>query len=115
MRRLAPALLLVLSACGFGAGAPTVIDGSNAEAFKRTVADARAELGPRDRLKFEAALTAARGKQFAAESDSVGTASSGMRRICVPSSMPTVHRTKVLELLAQPNTSPTCGATPALG
>ena len=71
VRRLAPALLLALSACGFGADAPTVIDGSSAEAFARTVADARAELGPRDRLKFEAALTAARGKQFAAASDRV--------------------------------------------
>ena len=71
VRRLAPALLLALSACGFGAGAPTVIDGSSAEAFARTVADARAELGPRDRLKFEAALTAVRGRQFAAASDRV--------------------------------------------
>ena len=61
--------LLALPACdilGLGGSEPTVIDGSSPEAFRRTVDDARAELGPRDRLKFEAALTAVRGRQFAA-------------------------------------------------
>ena len=71
MRALAPALALLLAGCGFGVGEPTVIDGSSAEAFARTIGQARSELGPRDRLKFEAALTAARGRQFAAASDRI--------------------------------------------
>ena len=62
---------LFVAGCGMGAGAPTVIDGSSAEAFERTVAAARADLGPRDRIKFEAALTAVRGRQFAAAGDRV--------------------------------------------
>ena len=33
--------------------------------------EARGELGPRDRLKFEAALTALRGRQFAKAGDRV--------------------------------------------
>ena len=69
MRRLALGGALLLAACGLGQSEPTVIDGSSPEAFKRTVAEARRELGPRDRLKFEAALTALRGRQFAAASD----------------------------------------------
>ena len=64
-------LALLLAACGMGQAAPTVIDGSNAETFKTSVAAARSELGPRDRIKFEAALTAMRGKQFAAAGDRV--------------------------------------------
>lgn len=71
MRRWVLSIFAVLSACGLSASEPTVIDGSSAEAFDRTVADARSELGPRDRLKFEAALTALRGRQFAAASDRV--------------------------------------------
>ena len=69
MRRLAVAGALLMSACGMPQSEPTVIDGSSAEAFDRTVAAARGELGPRDRLKFEAALTAVRGRQFAAAAD----------------------------------------------
>ena len=64
-------LLLTVGACGLQQAEPTVIDGSSAEAFDRTVAEARSELGPRDRLKFEAALTASRGRQFAAASDRI--------------------------------------------
>ncbi len=64
-------LTLLLAGCGMGEAAPTVIDGSSPEAFKTSVAAARAELGPRDRIKFEAALTAIRGRQFAAASDRV--------------------------------------------
>ena len=52
-----------------GANEPTVIDGSTPETFRASVEEARAELGPRDRLKFEAALTALRGRQFAAAND----------------------------------------------
>lgn len=64
--------LLFLPACGMlglGASEPTVIDGSSPEAFERTVDAARGELSPGDRLKFEAALTAVRGRQFAAAND----------------------------------------------
>lgn len=71
MRELALGATLLLASCGLGQNAPTVIDGSSPEAFQRTVAEARGELGPRDRLKFEAALTALRGRQFAAASDRV--------------------------------------------
>jgi len=72
VKRLTFAALFLLASCGLGeAAAPTVIDGSSAEAFDRTVAAARAELGPRDRLKFEAALTALRGRQFAAATDRI--------------------------------------------
>ena len=69
VRAIALSAALLLGACGLGQSEPTVIDGSSPEAFDRTVAAARAELGPRDRLKFEAALTALRGKQFAATAD----------------------------------------------
>ena len=64
--------LLALPACnilGLGGSEPTVIDGSSPEAFQRTVNEARSELSPGDRLKFEAALTAVRGRQFAAAND----------------------------------------------
>ena len=73
-RRIAALLaILALPACDLlgGASEPTVIDGSTPEAFARTVGEARGELGPRDRLKFEAALTAMRGRQFAAANDKV--------------------------------------------
>ena len=73
MRVLALAGLLLLGGCDMlglgGAREAVVIDGSSPEAFKRTVAEARSELGPRDRVKFEAAVTAVRGRQFAAAVD----------------------------------------------
>jgi hypothetical protein len=56
---------LLLAACGFGADGPQVIDGSSDEAFERTLSEARGELGPRDRLKFEAAMTEYRAQVFA--------------------------------------------------
>jgi hypothetical protein len=65
MRRQALlAALLLLGSCGFGDDA-TVIDGSDQASFERTLADARRELGPKDRLKFEAALTEFRARMFA--------------------------------------------------
>jgi hypothetical protein len=64
-----PSLLLsacfLLSACGFGSDTPTVIDGSSAEAFDRTLSEAKADLGPRDRLKFEGALSEFKARTFA--------------------------------------------------
>lgn len=69
MRHFVGACALLLAGCGMGERAPTVIDGSSAAAFKESVSAARSELGPRDRIKFEAAMTAVRGKQFAAAAD----------------------------------------------
>jgi hypothetical protein len=54
----------LLAGCG-GADGPTVIDGSSQAAFEQTLGEARSDLGPRDRLKFEAALTEFRGQMFA--------------------------------------------------
>jgi hypothetical protein len=58
-------LLLVLTACGFGRGEPTVIDGSSAEAFSRTLGEAKSDLGPKERLKFEAAYAEYKAQVFA--------------------------------------------------
>ena len=55
----------LLAACGPGEDGPTVIDGSSAEAFEQTLKEARSELGPKDRVKFEAALTEFRAQMFA--------------------------------------------------
>jgi hypothetical protein len=56
---------LVLAGCGFGSEGPTVIDGSSAEAFETSLKQARGELGPENRIKFEAALTEYRAQMFA--------------------------------------------------
>jgi len=56
---------LLVAACGFGASTPTVIDGSSAAAFDQTLRAAKADLGPRDRLKFEAALSEFKARTFA--------------------------------------------------
>jgi hypothetical protein len=65
--RLSPLLAtcLILSACSFGQSNPAVIDGSSPEAFARTLSAAKADLGPRDRVKFEAALTEFKAHTFA--------------------------------------------------
>ena len=57
--------LVALAGCGFGRSEPTVIDGSSPEAFKKTLSAAKADLGPRERLKFEAAYTEYRAQMFA--------------------------------------------------
>ena len=62
-------LALALAGCGFGSDGPQVIDGSSDQAFEQTLAKARQDLGPRDRLKFEAALTEFRGQMFAKADD----------------------------------------------
>jgi hypothetical protein len=67
-RPLALLALFLLTACG-GADAPTVIDGSSQEAFDATLSEAKGELGPQDRLKFEAALAEFRAQMFAKADD----------------------------------------------
>jgi hypothetical protein len=59
----------LLAACGVGSDGPQVIDGSSPEAFEQTMRDARSELGPKDRLKFEAAVTEFRAQVFAEADD----------------------------------------------
>jgi hypothetical protein len=56
---------LLASACGVGASVPTVIDGSSATTFAQTLHVAKADLGPKDRLKFEAALSEFKARTFA--------------------------------------------------
>jgi hypothetical protein len=55
----------LLAGCGFGSDGPAVIDGSSAEAFEASLREARGELGPQERIKFEAALTEYRAQMFA--------------------------------------------------
>lgn len=70
MLRLTAALaFLTLAACGGAPQAPTVIDGSSPETYERTLAEAKRELGPKDRLKFEAALAEFRAQMFAKAND----------------------------------------------
>lgn len=70
MRSVLPVLIgcALLAACGPGEG-PVVIDGSSQAAFERTLAAAKADLGPRDRVKFEAALAEHRARMFAKADD----------------------------------------------
>ena len=56
---------LLLCACGTGEAGPTVIDGSSAEAFDRTLGAAKRDVSPKDRIKFEAALAEFRAQTFA--------------------------------------------------
>ena len=56
---------LFVSACGAAPEGPTVIDGSSPEAFSQTLGAAKGDLGPKDRLKFEAALAEFRARTFA--------------------------------------------------
>lgn len=63
-RALALSAALLLAACG----APTesTIDGSSPEAFRESMAAVRADLGPSERAKFEAALKLVQAEAFAA-------------------------------------------------
>ena len=62
--------LLLLGGCGFfGADEPVVIDGSSDAAYDRTLSEAKAQLGPGDRLKLEAALAEFRAQMFAKADD----------------------------------------------
>ena len=64
-RSLLPIMLAFVAGCGLGQQEPAIIDGSSAEAFNRSLADARRDLSPQDRLKFEAALVEFRAQMFA--------------------------------------------------
>lgn len=68
IRLLAAVACLMLAACGGGDG-PTVIDGSSREAFEETFSAAKRDVGPRDRLKVEAALAEYRARIFAKADD----------------------------------------------
>jgi hypothetical protein len=69
MARLLTLIALgALAACG-GVKEPTVIDGSSDESFKRTIAAAKGDLGPKDRLKFEAAYAEYKAQTFADAND----------------------------------------------
>jgi len=65
MIRLLPSIaVLILAACDASNG-PTVIDGSSQEAFEQTFSAAKKDVGPRDRLKVEAAIAEFRARTFA--------------------------------------------------
>lgn len=61
MNRLGAGLVLLVAACG---QEPTVIDGSTAEAFAETTAQARRDLPDADRLDFDSALKNPPGKRY---------------------------------------------------
>jgi hypothetical protein len=55
---------MLISACG-GAATPTVIDGSSQGAYETSLKEARRDVGPRDRIKLEAAITEYQARMFA--------------------------------------------------
>lgn len=57
------ACMLVI-ACSDGDG-PTVIDGSTQAAYEASLAEARGDVGPSDRIKLEAAISEHRARMFA--------------------------------------------------
>ncbi len=63
MKAAAAALLLFLAACG--KQQPVVIDGSSAQAFERTAAEARRQLPDADRLLFDRAIRTIGGRRHA--------------------------------------------------
>lgn len=56
---------LLTGACGMGSDGPRAIDGSSQDTYESTMAAARRDLGPQDRVKFEAALTEFKAQMFA--------------------------------------------------
>ena len=63
MRSLAAAGLLLIAACSNRP--PTVIDGSSAEAFERSAAQARRDIPDADRLVFDRAIRTVGGRRMA--------------------------------------------------
>jgi hypothetical protein len=47
---------VMLAGCDLVHDEPTVIDGSSRQAFEQTLAEAKSEHGPSDRIKFDTAL-----------------------------------------------------------
>lgn len=64
-RAVALALALFLAACS--EREPTVIDGSSAEVFKLSVAEARRDIPDADRLVFDRAIRTVGGRRHAAD------------------------------------------------
>jgi hypothetical protein len=64
--RFAPLLIAyaLLGACSRNDG-PTVIDGSSQAAFEQSLQAARRDVGPKDRLKLEAAIREHQARMFA--------------------------------------------------
>ena len=60
------ALPFLLAACAPDTP-PVTIDGSSPERFAATVAEARAQLAPADRLAFDQALASAGSRRYAAD------------------------------------------------
>lgn len=58
----------ITTACS-GSHAPTVIDGSSKTAFEETLAAARSDLGPKERVKFELAISEFKAQTFAKADD----------------------------------------------
>ena len=69
MRLAAAALSLALAACA--EREPTVIDGSSAQAFERTAAQARREIPDADRLVFDRALRTIGGRRHSADPEAL--------------------------------------------
>ena len=63
MRSFAVLATIFLAACQ--AREPTLIDGSSAESYQRTVAAARRDLPDADRLAFDRAIRTVGGRRFA--------------------------------------------------
>ena len=62
MKAAAAALIMLAAACGNKE--PTVIDGSSADAFAETAAQARRDIPDADRLDFDTALKNPPGKSY---------------------------------------------------
>ena len=69
IKRLGILFPLLCSACGFGSGEPVQINGSSKEAYASTLAEAKGDLGPKDRVKFELALGEFKARMFAKAND----------------------------------------------
>ncbi|MEW9854195.1 hypothetical protein [Novosphingobium sp. M1R2S20] len=68
--RFSPALFActLLAACGSNEG-PTVIDGSSQEAYQASLAAAKKDVSPAERLKLEAAIREHQARMFAKADD----------------------------------------------
>jgi hypothetical protein len=59
---------MLVIGCGDADG-PTVIDGSSQAAYEASLAEARGDVGPSDRIKLEAAISEHRARMFAKADD----------------------------------------------